>query len=211
MNGGRLLSGVLALCNWVTHFALLNLLWIGCTLLGGVLFGIAPSTIALYTVTRKAAHGESDIKITKTFWNTFKKEFFRANGLALLLTFIGVVCFYDLHFFRQFDGVIYEVLATIALICCLTYIILLMYILPVFVHYKLKVIETIKQALLIGFLKPGNLILMVVIGLCTYYFFISFPGFIPIFGFTIFAHLNMWIGLKCFENIEEIKVESQAA
>ncbi|WP_155996946.1 hypothetical protein [Halobacillus karajensis] len=42
-------------------------------------------------------------------------------------------------------------------------------------------------------------------GLSTYHFFISFPGF------KIFAHLNMWLGLKCFENIEEIKVASEAA
>ncbi|SFJ50027.1 Uncharacterized membrane protein YesL [Halobacillus dabanensis] len=211
MQGGRLLAGVLALCNWVTHFALLNLMWVGCTLLGGIVFGIAPSTVALYTVTRKAAMGQTETRLVKTFFKTFRKEFFRANGLALTLTFLGVVCFYDLHFFRQFEGILFEILSTVALICCLTFIIVLMYILPVYVHYDLKVLQTIKQALFIGFLKPSNLVLMIITGLSTYYFFISFPGFIPIFGFTIFAHLNMWLGLKCFENIEEIKVAGEAA
>ncbi|GGF24021.1 hypothetical protein GCM10010954_23620 [Halobacillus andaensis] len=211
MQAGRLLTGVLALCNWVTHFALLNLLWIGCTLLGGIIFGIAPSTAALFSISRKAARGESDYRLAKTFFQTFRKEFFRANGLALTLTVIGVVCFYDLHFFRQFEGGFYDFMSTVALVCCLTFLIVLMYIFPVFVHYDLNVFQTIKQALFIGFLKPSNLILMVITSLSTYYFFISFPGFIPIFGFTIFAHLNMWMALKCFENIEEVKVTAEAA
>ncbi|WP_253925594.1 YesL family protein [Halobacillus sp. A5] len=211
MNAGRLLTGVLALCNWITHFALLNLMWIGCTLLGGVVFGIAPSTIALYTVSRKAARGESEFPLVKTFFKTFKKEFFRANGLVLILTLIGVVCFYDLHFFRQFEGGFYDFMSTVALVCCLTFLIVLTYILPVYVHYDLKVTQAIKQALFIGFLKPSSLLLMIITSVSTYYFFISFPGFIPIFGFTIFAHLNMWMALKCFENIEEVNVTAEAA
>ncbi|WP_101846274.1 YesL family protein [Halobacillus sp. Marseille-P3879] len=211
MNAGRLLTGVLALCNWITHFALLNLLWIVCTLLGGVVFGIAPSTIALYTVSRKAARGQTDFPLAKTFFKTFKKEFLRANGLAVILLFIGVVCFYDLHFFRQMEGGLYDFMSTVALVCCLTFLIVMAYIFPVYVHYDLKVLQTIKQALLIGFLKPSNLLLMIITTVSMYYFFISFPGFIPIFGFTIFAHLNMWMALKCFENIEEVKVAAEAA
>ncbi len=211
MQNGRLLTGVLALCNWVTHFALLNLLWIGCTLLGGVVFGIGPSTVALYAVSRKAAEGETEIRLARTFFATFRKEFFRANSLALLLTAIGFICFYDLDFFRQAEGTGYEILSFVLVACCLAFIIVLLYILPVYVHYNLKILGTIKQALVIGFLKPTNLILMIVTCLSTYYFFISFPGFIPIFGFTIFAHVNMWIGLKCFENIDELIVESRAA
>ncbi|WP_082234931.1 YesL family protein [Halobacillus massiliensis] len=211
MLGGRLLTGVLAFCNWVTHFALLNLLWIAGTLMGGIVLGIAPSTVAMYTVTRKQVMGDDNVPLTRTFFSAYRQEFFRANGAALILTVIGWLCFYDLHFFRQMEGTIYVFLTYVLMAACLTFIILLTYFLPVYVHYNLKLKQIFKQALLIGFLKPSNLILMIVTSLSTYYFFISFPGFIPLFGFTIFAHLNMWIGLKCFETIEEIKLESNAA
>ncbi len=77
MQGGRLLAGVLALCNWVTHFALLNLMWVGCTLLGGIIFGIAPSTVALYTVTRKAAMGQKETRLV-LFWN-FPESIFQSE------------------------------------------------------------------------------------------------------------------------------------
>ncbi|WP_173917213.1 YesL family protein [Halobacillus sp. Marseille-Q1614] len=210
MLGGRLLTGVLAFCNWVTHFALLNLLWIVGTLMGGIVLGLAPSTVAMYTVSRKQARGEENVRLAKTFFSTYRKEFFRANGLALILTVAGWLCFYDLQFFQQMEGPLYTFLTYVAMAACLTFIILLVYILPVYVHYDLKLMQMMKQALFIGFLKPSNLILMIITSLSTYYFFISFPGFIPLFGFTIFAHLNMWMGLKCFETIEEIKLESDS-
>ncbi|WP_081867005.1 DUF624 domain-containing protein [Halobacillus karajensis] len=67
---------------------------------------------------RKAAIGETEPRLVKNFFRTFRKEFFRANGLALALTFLGVVCFYDLHFFRPFDGILFDILSTVAPICC---------------------------------------------------------------------------------------------
>ncbi|MCF6408427.1 YesL family protein [Pseudalkalibacillus salsuginis] len=207
MEMGRLLNGVMNFCKWVTHFAVLNLMWIGCTLLGGVIFGIAPSTVAMYAISRKAVEGEGEIHVVRLFWCIFRKEFFRANGLAGVLTVFGLLWYFDMHFFRQFEGGIYTVMDYFMMILGLVYIILLMYILPVYVHYDLKLFQYFKQALMIGFLRPGNLILMLVCVLSTYYFFISFPGFIPIFGFTIFAHLNMWLAFKCFESIEEVSVD----
>ncbi|GGC83979.1 hypothetical protein GCM10007216_13260 [Thalassobacillus devorans] len=211
MDMGRLLNGVLVFCKWITHFAVLNLLWIGCTFLGGIIFGIAPSTAAMYAVSRKASLRGEDIPVVKTFWRTYRKEFLRSNALAFTLIVIGLVWYFDLHFFRQFEGGIYTVLTYLMMLFGLTYIILLMYILPVFVHYDLKLFQYIKQALLIAFLHPANLIVMLIGSLSTYYFFISFPGFIPIFGFTIFAHLNMWLAFKCFENVENVKLETSTA
>ncbi len=207
MEMGRLLNGVMTFCKWVTHFAVLNLMWIGCTFLGGVIFGIAPSTVAMYVISRKAAEGEGEIHVVRLFWHTFRKEFFRANGLAGVLTVFGLLWYFDMHFFRQFEGGIYTVMNYFMMMLGLVHIILLMYILPVYVHYDLKLFQYFKQALMIAFLRPRNLILMLVCVLSTYYFFISFPGFIPIFGFTIFAHLNMWLAFKCFESIEEVRVD----
>ncbi|SDL82792.1 YesL family protein [Sediminibacillus halophilus] len=210
MQVGRLLNGVMAFCKWITHFALLNLLWIGCTLLGGVVFGFAPSTAAMYAVARKQILTE-DSPLFRTFWSIYRQEFFRANGLAWLLAAIGAIWYFDLHFFREFEGWFYSLMNYIMIMIGLVYMILLMYILPVFVHYDLKIRGCIKQALIIGFLHPANLVLMLVVGLSSYYFFIYFPGLIPLFGLTVFAHLNMWLSLKCFNQIEETKLTEKVA
>ncbi|SDJ77772.1 YesL family protein [Sediminibacillus albus] len=209
MQMGRLLNGVLVFCKWITHFTILNLLWIGCTLLGGIIFGIAPSTVAMYAVSRKHLIGEEDAPVFRIFWQVYRQEFFRANRMGLILAGFGIVWYFDLHFFRQFEGGFYTIMNYLMTIIGLTYIILLVYILPVYVHYELSVFAYIKHALIIGFLHPANLILMLAGSLSTYYFFISFPGFIPLFGFTVFAHLNMWLAFKCFENVEDAAVASR--
>src|SRR5690625_2603360 len=104
MEMGRLLSGLYHLCKWITHFAYLNLLWVGFTLLGGMFFGIFPSTAALFTIARKTTLGEEEFPIFRTYLKTFQKEIFRSNGLAWLVTVMGLVWYFDLNFFRQFNG-----------------------------------------------------------------------------------------------------------
>lgn len=207
MEMGRLLNGIMNFCKWITHFAILNLLWIGGTLLGGVVLGIGPSTVAMYTVSRKAVMGVEEIPLVRTFWHAYRKEFIRANALFFSLVGFGLLWYIDLHFFRQMEGMIYTIIQYVLMFMGFALIILLAYILPVYVHYDLKFLQTFKQALFIGFLQPGNLILMIIATLSTYYFFISFPGFIPLFGFTLFVHLNMWLAYKCFSTIDEIKLK----
>ena len=200
---GRLLSGLYNLCKWITHFAYLNVLWIGFTLLGGIVFGILPSTVALFTIARKTSIGEEEFPVFQTYFTTFKKELFRANGLGWFIIAIGLVWYFDLYFFRQFDGNLYVALNIFMVVVGLIYIVLLLYILPVYVHYDLKLFQYIKQALTIAFLRPGNLALIFLGNLGAYYFYISIPAFIPLFGISLVAYFNMWVAFNCFENIND--------
>jgi uncharacterized membrane protein YesL len=58
-------NGVYRFCEWVTRLAYLNLLWIMFSLAGLVVFGVMPSTIAMYTVTRRWLTEDVDIPIFK--------------------------------------------------------------------------------------------------------------------------------------------------
>jgi uncharacterized membrane protein YesL len=207
MEMNRLLTGIYNLCRWITHFAYLNILWILFTLAGAVVLGIVPSTVAMFAVARKTAMGEEDIPVFKTFWRTYRTEFIRANGLGLLLTAIGLIWYFDLHFFRQFDGILFTILNYLMMMMGLVYFILLLYIFPVFVHYDLKIYQYVTHALKIGFLKPMTIVFMLVGSLCTYYFLIYLPGLIPIFGISFFVYFNMWVAYKSFENIDGVRVE----
>ncbi len=48
---------------WITKIAYLNLLWLGFTLLGLIIFGIFPATAATFTVARKWVTGYPDVAI----------------------------------------------------------------------------------------------------------------------------------------------------
>jgi uncharacterized membrane protein YesL len=209
MERNRLLTGIYNLCKWITHFAYMNILWFLFTLLGGVVFGIIPSTVAMFAIARKTAMGEEDIPVFKTFWGTYRSEFLRSNLLGLILTVIGLVWYFDLHFFRQFEGSIYTIMNYAMMMLGMVFFILLIYVFPVYVHYDLKLYQYLTYALKIGFLRPASVIFMFVGTLCTYYFLIYLPGLIPLFGITFFVYFNMWIAFKSFLNIEEVSCKKK--
>src|SRR5690625_2099496 len=138
MQMGRLLSTLYQLCKWITHFAYLNLLWVVFTFVGGVVFGLFPSTVTLFTIARKNTMGASDFPVFRTLLETFRNEFIRANGLGWLVLLMGVIWYFDLNFFRQFEGLFFIVMDYFMVVVGLIYLILLLYILPVYVHYDLK-------------------------------------------------------------------------
>ncbi|MBS4209428.1 YesL family protein [Bacillus sp. FJAT-50079] len=204
MQMNRLLTGIYNVCRWITHFFYLNVLWVGFTLLGGILLGIMPSTIALYSIARKTAMGEEDIPITKTFWHVYRKEFLRSNRFGAMLLILALLITFNLFFFRSFEGSGSLIMSFLMLLIAVVFIILLFYVFPVYVHYKLSLFEYLKQALIIAFLHPANLIAMIITCVTAYYFFIYLPGFIPLFGITFLCHLNMWLAYQCFQSIERM-------
>lgn len=207
MEGNRLFIGLYNCCKWICYFFYLNIMWIACTLLGGVVFGITPSTVALFTVARKTTMSqEDDIPVFRAFWRTYKAEFLQANKLGLLLIGFGLVWYFDLTFFRQFEGTVYSVLNFIMTLTGILYIMLMIYIFPVYVHYEMKITSYIKYAIAFGFLHPGNLIFMAVTGLSTYYFLTYFQGLIPLVGISLLAQLNMWLAFQSFRRVADARV-----
>jgi len=209
MQMGRLLSTLYQLCKWITHFAYLNILWVVFTFVGGVVFGLFPSTVTLFTIARKNTMGESDFPVFRTFLETFRKEFIRANGLGWLVLLMGVIWYFDLNFFRQFEGLFFIVMDYFMVVVGLIYLILLLYILPVYVHYDLKLLQYIKRALTIAFLRPGNLSLMFLGTLGAYYFYINVPAVIPLFGISLLAYFHMLVAFNCFESIQSYAQRSK--
>ena len=155
----------------------------------------------MFAVARKTAMGEDDIPVFNTFWRTYQAEFLRSNGLGLVITVIGLILYFDLQFFRQLDNSFGTIISYLLMMIGLLYIILLLYIFPVFVHFDMKLHQYIPLALKIGLIRPATIIFMLVGSLGTYYFVIYFPGLIPLFGISFFVYFNMWLAYKSFETI----------
>ena len=101
-------KGVMAMmygaCEAIMKIAWLNGIWVLFTLGGGIVFGWAPSTAAMFTVVRKWLLGRTDAPLFKTFYQTYKKEFFKANGLGLILITAGTILFVNYQFFRVLNS-----------------------------------------------------------------------------------------------------------
>ncbi|WHY67717.1 DUF624 domain-containing protein [Neobacillus sp. SuZ13] len=198
------MSGLYTLTEWITKFAYVNLLWIGFSLLGLVLFGISPSTVAMFAVIRKWLMGESDIPVFQTFWDTYKKEFLRSNGLGLVLAILAIIIYIDLFYIKintSFQIPLYLIIFTI--------VITVLYIIPVYVHYEVKFIQLFKNAFFIMLVNPiPNM--MMIIGFIAAIFVMKFiPALWFIFGGSITAGIIMASCYVAFQKIE--KKQGQAA
>ena len=85
-------------CNWMWRFMILNFLWVIGTLLGLIVFGIMPSTVAMFYILRKWIQGNLEIPLITTFINIYKEEFIRSNKCGLP--------FFILFLFLSFDLII---------------------------------------------------------------------------------------------------------
>jgi len=198
------MSGLFTLTEWITKFAYVNLLWIGFSLLGLVLFGISPATVAMFTVIRKWIMGESDIPVFQTFWGTYKKEFLRSNGLGMVLALLASIIYIDLYYIKidtSFQIPLYLIIFAI--------IMTVLYIFPVYVHYEVKFIQLFKNAFFIMIVNPAANIMML-IGFIASIFVMKFiPALLFIFGGSISAGIIMASCYLAFQKIE--KKQGQAA
>lgn len=188
---------------WITRFAYINIIWVFFTLLGGVIFGLIPSTNALFAVIRQWLKGNSDIPIFKSFWSYYKSDFLKSNRLAILIYLFAIIIGYNIFFLHlNMDDLITWTSAPL-LAGMLLYLLFLFYVFPAFVHYDLKVTQIIKNAVLTMLVSPIHT-LLIIICLASYYLIVSvIPALFFIFGASFYAFITMWIALRAFHKIQE--------
>ncbi|RXJ02077.1 DUF624 domain-containing protein [Anaerobacillus alkaliphilus] len=189
-------------CEWVWRFAYVNLLWLFATLLGLIVFGIIPATAAMFAVIRKWFMKDPDVAIFSTFVSTYKKEFIRSNVLGLIYAGFGYMLYFNFLFLGTLDGLMHLILMIGLIIATILYGISVLFVLPVFVHYDLKLLQNIKVALIIGFVNPLALITLILsLGLVLYLFYLV-PGLIPFFGTSMLGAAIMWCASMAFSRAE---------
>jgi uncharacterized membrane protein YesL len=187
-------AGFYRISVWVTRFAWLNMLWIAFTLLGLIFFGIMPATIAMFAVVRKWVLKEYDIPVFETFFKQYKSNFLRANLFGLVIYIIG----YFLSVFLKYTGLmnhssLYPVLLGIFVIAAFLYVMLVLYIAPVYVHYQLRFWQYIRYAVSIGAVNLHYSICALTVLAGIYFASLKLPGITLFFSFSVSAYVAMFI------------------
>lgn len=196
------MGGIYKLMDWISKLALLNLLWIAFTILGLGAFGFFPSTVAMFAVVRKWMLGEEEVSIVKTFWNSYKKEFVKSNLLGLFIVAAGLVLFIDFYFIqnaaKNMAAFLYIPLCIITLIFVCT----LFYLIPIFVHYEMKLTNVIKNSFFVMLMNPLSTLYMLIgsFGIC---FALSYvPPICILFSGNLLAMLFMKPACNAFNKIQ---------
>ncbi|MDL4842304.1 YesL family protein [Aquibacillus rhizosphaerae] len=179
-----------------------NALWVGFTAMGLVLFGFGPSTVAMFTVFREWSMGKSDVPVFTTFWNTFRKEFFKANGLGILIIAIAYMLYINFNYL-EFQGEWLSFISRYFLfVATIIYGIMLIFIFPVYVHYENKFFIHFRNAIFIAIYQPIRTIYAIAACFTISYLFYIFPVLIFLLGASLTSFVLMWISYRTFLRIE---------
>ncbi|MCC5895969.1 MAG: DUF624 domain-containing protein [Alkalibacterium sp.] len=186
----------------ILKLSYLNLLWILGTLLGLVIFGIGPSTAAVFSIIREWFRGNDDLPVLSSFIKNYKAYFKESLLLILLYGVVGMILVIDYVYmtrweFKLFFGIL-----------LFFYIISAAYIFPILVHYDLKSIrEKIKYSFLVGFsYLQYTLVMFVIVGLVYFSIARVYPALITFFGISFLIFIVMKNAFMVFSRIEKESV-----
>ena len=190
-------------CEWVMKLAYVNILWVLFSLSGLILFGMSPASVALFTILRKWLINETDIPIFRTFLDTYKKEFIKANKIGWLMSMIGMFLYIDFKFIINMGATIQYVLSVPLLLITIIYFIPMLYIFPVYVSYELGMVQYIKNSFYIGIINMHITILMIAATFLLGILYTYIPGVVPFFSVSLVALIVMIGAKQSFQRIEE--------
>ncbi len=198
----KTMRGLFTLTEWISKFAYVNILWIGFSLLGLVVLGFSPATVAMFTLIRKWIMGEHDVPVFQTFWTTYKKEFLKSNRLTIIFVFVAGVIFLDLYYMGLDSGQILQITHIPLYLFIFTIVFTAMYLVPVYVHYDVPFSQMIKNAFLIMLVNPiSNIVMLIGIG-TTLFVMSALPALYVFFGGSLTAAIMMSACYLAFQKID---------
>ncbi len=181
MQLGTFSGGIFSLCNWFVRLAYINVLWILFSLIGLVIFGFFPATIAMLATLRQYLR-KNHPPVFKTFWNYYKTEFITSNKIGAMITVIGLILYLNINFLQSVGGQLSEILYYSTIIIGCIYLLTICYFLAAYVEFEQKLTIQIKNALLIMVYNPLSSLFI-------------------IFGFAAVYYANVFLsGLRFFFN-----------
>ncbi|MGF9978972.1 YesL family protein [Viridibacillus arvi] len=185
---------------FVTMLAVLQLMWIGLTLLGLIIFGISPATVGLFTIMRKRLHGQDDLKtLIKNYWKVYKEEFINSNKIGVILIGIGYFLIINLKIVLNMSGSYSLLMLTLIVMITILYAVMVMNIFQVFAHYDLPFSRYFSTSLLLSISFPLQM-LGSIIGLYVLYrIFLFIPGLLPFFGISVTILFLTWMSSQIFK------------
>ncbi|MBD1379461.1 YesL family protein [Metabacillus arenae] len=203
MEGNLFITKLNTLFLWVTKLAYLNGLWILFSLIGLVIVGLFPASVAMLTICRKWLHGESTLPIFKTFVKTYKSALLSSNLLGWILAGVGILLYINFLILQANTGQINIVTISAFYLFLVFFLITVSHALPVFVHYRISILNCIRHAFIIGLLNVHLSIAIMISQSSFFYLMFSYPSSAVFFLGSILSIIQMWLALCSFKRIDK--------
>lgn len=196
-------SALARFAEWFSRLAYINILWIAFTLLGLVLFGFIPATVAMFAVIRQWGMGTLDDRpLFSIFWGYYRQEFFKANAAGLIMALIGYVMYIDIFVYEFPATMMMQVIKFIIFIIAFFYLLIAVFFFPVYVHFNLKWYQYLKMAALMVFAAPLRALLMLFLAYGIYFLMAKMPIVMVFFLGSSISYLWLMISLPTFHKLQ---------
>lgn len=189
----------------VYQLLLLHFLWLTGTALGGVIFGIGPSTVALFSALRKRKKIKNDYELITLFKKSYLAEFKEANILFFIVMIIGTIIFLNISFLLTIETTLrYPFLFTLFILAYI-YICASAVLFPISVHYDITIGVKLLFAIKFGIGYSVNIFLTGFLLFVSYFLLLryAFPVII-LFGIVpatyLLSELSRYLIIKVDSN-----------
>ncbi|GII77070.1 hypothetical protein Sru01_20520 [Sphaerisporangium rufum] len=185
-------------CDELLWAARLNLMWLVFTLLGGIVLGVGPATVAAYTLARRHAMGET-VRAWPEFAAAYRREFARGSLLVLPPAAAGLILAADYVYFTATGT---QGLRLVTYLALVVLVVVAAYLLPMYVHYDLRPLACLPRASLFALTRPAGSILLLFCLAAVTVAAVSFPVLLPTVAVGGWIQLNTWLCLRFFAENE---------
>lgn len=123
---------------WVMYLFLLQIFWLGGTIIGGIIFGVVPASIALLSSIRKLHREPQELNLVSYFIKEYRLNF----KISLVLTFWYFIAislgFVYLQFIRATTDTWLAYTHILLYVILFLVFLLFLYLIPVYVHYEIS-------------------------------------------------------------------------
>ncbi|MDX8044520.1 DUF624 domain-containing protein [Gracilibacillus sp. S3-1-1] len=153
-------SGIFKICEWLYRLALLNILAIVFTLLGGGVLGVFPAITAMFALNNKWIQAE-EFPVIKEFWQAYKKHFVQSNVLGGLILVTTIALYIDFALVQNFSGMLYYVILSSSTTVLVLSVIVLLYVFSFMITFPDRgLMKQIRRAIQMSTLFPLQTIWM---------------------------------------------------
>jgi uncharacterized membrane protein YesL len=231
-----LMGGFYRISEWIMRLAVINILWIlfsfpfflllmtalfsptmGVAALQQWLFTMAviapftlvPATAAMFTIARKWTTGEADAPLWGTFWRGYKENYRQSMLGSIIFLVIGIMLVVNYQFYMHRTGML-AYLSIMFLVLIVFLVAAFINFLSILVHFHMKLLQLVKNSLLITVGQPFNTIfLLVANAIVLYVSLFKFTFLIPFFMGSLMALASFWTFHRGFTRIQD-RAKSQA-
>lgn len=189
------LAGFDHLLLWAVRLVWLNFWWTLLTVLGGIVLGVGPATVAAHTVATAWVRGNTDVSISHEMWSTWRRCWWPATRAILLAAVLFLALATTWYSSRSQAAIPAAIVQGLALAGVLALAVITTHLPWVIArHSEQRVAHHFTAALAVGVGRPllTMVLLVLVIGWPVLLAVSGWPGLLPVCGVSVPLTAGAW-------------------